>query len=105
MLVCSSLLLLSAGSAAFAQSGVRPGDTTQAPSQSDAQAKSAAESQAKSPAKSPEKIKAIRERATQYLAQCMQDWEQATHMTRQEWSRTCRRVAEERMKFLLSQDE
>ncbi len=26
------------------------------------------------------------------MAQCMRDWDAATHMTRQEWARTCRRV-------------
>jgi hypothetical protein len=28
-----------------------------------------------------------------YLAQCLRDWDAATHMTRQEWARTCRRVS------------
>jgi hypothetical protein len=38
-----------------------------------------------------------------YLAQCLRDWDAATHMTKQEWARTCRRVAENRRKFLLEQ--
>jgi len=33
----------------------------------------------------------------------MQDWEPSTHMTRQEWRRTCERVAKDRLKFLLEQ--
>jgi hypothetical protein len=33
----------------------------------------------------------------------MQDWEPATHMTKQEWRRTCERVAKDRLKFLLEQ--
>ena len=27
-----------------------------------------------------------------HLAQCLRDWDAGTHMTRQEWARTCRRV-------------
>jgi hypothetical protein len=38
-----------------------------------------------------------------YLAQCLRDWDAGTHMTKQEWARTCRRVAENRRKFLLDQ--
>jgi hypothetical protein len=48
----------------------------------------------------PEELK---KRAAQYLDQCMQDWEPATHMTKQEWRRTCERVARERLKFLMDQ--
>jgi hypothetical protein len=38
-----------------------------------------------------------------YLAQCLRDWDAATHMTRQEWARTCRRVASNRAKFMSGQ--
>ncbi|HEY7548752.1 MAG TPA: hypothetical protein VH913_04445 [Hyphomicrobiaceae bacterium] len=38
-----------------------------------------------------------------YLAQCLRDWDAATHMTRQEWARTCRRVVSNRVKFLSGQ--
>lgn len=34
------------------------------------------------------------------LAQCLRDWDIATHMTRQEWARTCRRVVSNRAKFV-----
>src|SRR5262245_35613312 len=34
------------------------------------------------------------------LAQCLDDWDAGTHMTRQEWARTCRRVVSNRAKFL-----
>src|SRR5262245_58090601 len=37
------------------------------------------------------------------LAQCLRDWDAATHMTRQEWARTCRRVVSSRLKFLSEQ--
>jgi hypothetical protein len=31
-----------------------------------------------------------------YFAQCLLDWDAGTHMTKQEWSRTCQRVVRER---------
>jgi hypothetical protein len=34
-----------------------------------------------------------------YFASCMTDWDAATHMTRREWEKTCRRVANNRAKF------
>jgi hypothetical protein len=39
-----------------------------------------------------------------YLAECLRDWDAATHMTRQEWAQTCRRVADNRTKFLREQE-
>jgi hypothetical protein len=38
------------------------------------------------------------------LAQCLRDWDAGTHMTRQEWARTCRRVVGNRAKFLSAQE-
>jgi len=38
--------------------------------------------------------------SAEYLEQCLRDWDAATHMTRQEWARTCRRVVENRTKFM-----
>jgi hypothetical protein len=34
------------------------------------------------------------------LQQCLNDWDKATHMTRAEWARTCRRVVINRARFL-----
>jgi hypothetical protein len=48
----------------------------------------------------PEQMK---ERGRAWFRQCMQDWDAATHMTKVEWERTCRRVATERTKFLMEQ--
>ena len=42
-----------------------------------------------------------RELQAQYFDTCMNDWDTATHMTKEEWSRTCRRLADERVKFRL----
>ena len=41
----------------------------------------------------------------EYLDACMKDWDAATHMTKEEWRRTCQRVANERAKFRGEQDE
>lgn len=45
----------------------------------------------------------IRARGREWFTQCMADWDAATHMSKKEWERTCRRVALERTKFLLGQ--
>jgi hypothetical protein len=34
------------------------------------------------------------------FAQCMRDWDAKTHMTKRQWERTCRRVTDERIKYL-----
>jgi hypothetical protein len=47
----------------------------------------------------------FRDLYAQYLDTCMKDWDAATHMTKAEWSRTCRRLAEGRVKFLLEHRE
>jgi hypothetical protein len=36
------------------------------------------------------------ERSETYFTQCLLDWDAETHMTRQQWSYACRRVARER---------
>lgn len=46
---------------------------------------------------------AVAKRDADGLEQCLRDWDAATHMTRQEWARTCRRVAANRSKFLREQ--
>ena len=38
-----------------------------------------------------------------YFKQCMQDWDAGTHMSKQDWERTCRRVVDNRVKFLIEQ--
>jgi hypothetical protein len=37
----------------------------------------------------------------QYFQSCMKDWDKATRMTKKEWGRTCRRLANDRVKFRL----
>ena len=83
-IACSLSLLLVSDTAVCAQTGGRaPRDPSQVPSQTTRDE--------------------IAKRGADYLAQCMQDWEPATHMTKQEWRRTCERVVQDRLKFLLGQ--
>jgi hypothetical protein len=39
-------------------------------------------------------------RRRNWFARCMQDWDAGTHMTKNDWERTCRRLAGERTKFV-----
>jgi hypothetical protein len=39
---------------------------------------------------------------SKYFDICMKDWDGTTHMTREEWARTCRRVVKERVEFFLN---
>jgi hypothetical protein len=47
----------------------------------------------------------IRERGAQYLADCVNDWDKGTHMSKKDWTRTCRRVVQRRMDFMLQQQK
>ena len=42
-----------------------------------------------------------RDHGAKHLAYCMRDWDAATHMTKEEWARTCRRVVKDRFQFRL----
>jgi hypothetical protein len=74
--VWSLSLMIAAASGAFAQTGTQPIATSKM---------------------SPEAWMA--EENTRF-AQCLKDWDAKTHMTKQEWERTCRRVTDERLKYL-----
>ena len=50
-------------------------------------------------------VQAIKERISSWLKTCLQDWDAATHMSRKEWEVTCQRVANERGKFLLENQD
>jgi hypothetical protein len=47
--------------------------------------------------------KAIENSAADWLKTCLADWDQATHMSKDEWATTCRRVSAERRKFFLEE--
>jgi len=52
---------------------------------------------------SPVTSEQIRKRGADWLAQCLQDWDAATHMNKKDWQRVCRRVAGERINELIKQ--
>ena len=41
----------------------------------------------------------IRKISDEHVRQCMRDWDAATHMTKKEWERTCRRLAHDRVNW------
>ena len=49
---------------------------------------------------SQEGSQSVGERIAQWLKTCLEDWDAATHMSRNEWRTTCERVSQERGKFL-----
>jgi hypothetical protein len=84
LIAWSTSLLLASGTSADAQSaGREPRDPSKIPSIG-----------------SPDEIL---KRGAEYLEQCMKDWDAATHMSQQDWRRTCQRVSQDRVKFLLDQ--
>jgi len=50
-----------------------------------------------------ETLSKIRACGIHWVKLCKQDWDAGTHMTKQEYARVCQRVAEERVKYLVSQ--
>lgn len=109
-------LLLLACSLSFALAAAAAADPDSAPETMPAAAPlavatpPATEEAKKSPSPSPEakpnpKAQAdeIRKTADTYFKQCLEDWDAATHMTKREWERTCRRVVQSRTKFMLDQ--
>lgn len=103
-------LLLACGSVASSQSGTPP-DEALSPMESLSQGAAAppAPRSLKTEAAKKARAAGVAEAAksgdadSDYLAQCLRDWDAATHMTKQEWARTCRRVVDNRRKFLLEQ--
>lgn len=45
----------------------------------------------------------IKDRGAQYLTDCVNDWDKGTHMSKKDWTRTCRRVVQRRIDFMLQQ--
>ena len=82
-----AVFLLIASAAAFAQPSKREGATPTPTAVPDAQL---------SPAE-------IKERGAQYLTDCVNDWDKGTHMSKKDWTRTCRRVVQRRIDFMLQQ--
>lgn len=70
-----------------------------APKGTDGMTRSATTEGQKPQAKDPAKAGDFETLYASYLADCMRDWDAATHMTRKEWQTTCQRVSRERAKF------
>ena len=88
MLLCICRL-----SAAFAQAAAY----AQSDDKSSAAAVAAARTTLPNSSEKPERQQA---RGRAWFARCMQDWDAGTHMTKNEWEGTCRRLAQERTKFV-----
>jgi hypothetical protein len=91
--VCS-LTLIIASAAAYAQSGIEPKSAT------------LPRVQTPSVTSRPSGIlsaEEIRAKGVEWHAECMRDWDQQTHMTKQEWARTCQRVVNDRVQYLYDQ--
>ena len=98
LVLASSLALIAAGGAALAQSGSRPLGAASPPTAPTPQAQNV-----RPKSDDTDTATTLRTLSTQYFAECMRDWDAATHMTKQEWARTCRRVVDGRAKFKLEQ--
>jgi hypothetical protein len=98
LFLVGSLSLIHTDGTADAQSGSPPKSATSPAA--------AGTSQTPNDQTKPDRTKSSdQERIAEYLAQCLQDWEAATHMTKQEWARVCRRVVDNRAKFRLKEGQ
>ena len=60
----------------------------------------AAKTDVKADAKAKTNSEIVSERVALWLKTCLQDWDTATHMSKEQWRTTCERVSKERGKFL-----
>ena len=93
LLLVGSVWLVVFHGTAHAQSGERP----------EKRELSADVARAKTAPKADGVRSSDQERIAEYLAQCLKDWDTATHMTKKEWVGVCRRVVENRAKFRLKE--
>jgi hypothetical protein len=96
------LSLIVAGSPVFAQDKSVPQLDTVDPSVSAPAPKpETPKPLALAPAQKPDnQAKSTKDTIAAWLKTCLADWDRATHMTKGEWTATCRRVSAERGKFL-----
>ena len=83
ILIAASLALAASAGATLAQTGSAPSGPASTPSGRAASAK---------PATPAEAARAAKVAADEVMAECMRLWDKGTHMTKQEWSSTCRRI-------------
>jgi hypothetical protein len=86
-----------------APQGGKPGVKTDAAKKPEASARPEAARKSDAAAAKPGAPKSTTNSAADSLEQCLHDWDAATHMTRPEWARTCRRVVANRTRFLREQ--
>ena len=55
------------------------------------------------PAQAKQPDQTMEARIAEWFKTCVADWDRATHMTKAEWRTTCRRVADERGRFVAEQ--
>ena len=65
-----------------------------------ADAKPDTKADAKTGTKAKISSQTVNERVAMWLKTCLQDWDTATHMSKDQWRTTCERVSKERGKFL-----
>lgn len=108
MLLVSVLSVLAAAAVAAAETA----SETATPSAATEQRPSPASEAAKKPqspphaegeAKAKRSSAEIRKISDAYYKQCLQDWDAGTHMTKKEWQRTCRRLVDNRVKFMVEE--
>jgi hypothetical protein len=100
------LTLVIAGSPVFAQDQTVPQlDTVDASVSAPAQKTEVPKPLALAPAQKPDnQAKATKDTVAEWLKTCLADWDRATHMTKSQWTATCRRVSAERGKFLVEDE-
>jgi hypothetical protein len=60
----------------------------------------AAFAQSTSPEQRAPAAEALTNDAARFLTQCLQDWDKNTHMSKEQWTTACRRLAADREKYL-----
>ena len=108
----ASLLVLAADAQVDAKADPKTNVKSEPKADTKAEAKAAVKADAKTDVKADAKADAkagtkaktsgqtINERVAMWLKTCLQDWDTATHMSKDQWRTTCERVSKERGKFL-----
>jgi hypothetical protein len=103
LLVISVVFALAAAATVAVPEGASESATPPAAPEAKPPAPEAAKPKSPPSAESPPKAQIspaeVRKIADEYYKQCMNDWDAATHMTKQEWHHTCRRLADNRANF------
>ena len=103
LLVISVVFALAAAATVAVPEGVPESATPPAAPEAKPPASEAAKPKsppsAESAPKAPMSSAEVRKIADEHYKQCMNDWDAATHMTKKEWQRTCRRLADNRANF------